>query len=222
MSVLVVSPHPDDETLGCGGTIFKHKKEGKKIYWLLVTGMFRDAGFTEKKIKQRDKEIDAVAKAYGFTEVFNLNLPATRLDTLPLVEIIEKVHEVIKKISPKIIYLPYKDDLHTDHQITHNVVIASTKPFRTPGVEKIFAYETISETELGVPSAKNAFAPNVFVDITPFMDKKIKIMKLYKDEIKKFPFPRSEKNMKTLAAFRGATMGMHYAEAFMLLREFVL
>jgi LmbE family N-acetylglucosaminyl deacetylase len=220
--VLFIAAHPDDETLGCGGSILRHKSQGDKIYWLIVTAMSKSDRFGDERIRLREKEIRAVAKAYNFSHIFKLNLPATRLDRIPLTKIIEKIARIIKKIKAEIVYLPHLGDLHTDHQITHKAILASIKSFRAPSVKKVFAYETVSETEFALPDKKNAFVPNVFVDITPFIDKKIKIMKIYKDEIKRFPFPRSEKNLRALATFRGARMGVRYAEAFMVIEELVL
>ncbi len=220
--VLFIAAHPDDETLGCGGSILKHKALGDEIYWLIVTAMPKSGRFSEERIRSREKEIAAVAKNYIFSNIFKLNLPTTGLDCIPLTRIIENIAGVIKKIKAEIIYFPHLGDLHTDHQITHKAVIAGIKSFRAHSVRKALAYETVSETEFAFPDKKNAFVPNVFVDITPFIDRKIKIMKLYKNAIKRFPFPRSEKNLRALATFRGARMGVRYAEAIMLIEEFIL
>ncbi len=219
--ILVVAAHPDDETLGCGATLLRHKKEQKKIYWLIVTDIYAADGFAQKKIKSRSKEIDMVSRAYDFSGVFKLRFPSTRLDKVPISQIIKRITQVIKTVKPTIIYLPHEGDSHTDHQITHKAVIASTKSFRAPGIKRILAYETVSETEFATANKKNAFLPNVFVDTALFLDKKIEIMKIYKDEIRRFPFPRSTKNLKALATFRGAMMGTRYAEAFMHIREFI-
>ena len=220
--VLFIAAHPDDETLGCGGSILKHKALGDEIYWLIVTAMFKSDICSNKRRQSREKEINAVARAYNFSDIFKLELPSTRLDRIPITRIIENIANIIKSTKAEIIYLPHLGDLHTDHQITHKAVIASIKSFRAPSVKKALAYETVSETEFSLPDKKNAFVPNIFVDITPFIDKKIKIMKLYKGEIKPFPFPRSEKNLRALATFRGARMGVRYAEAFMGIEEFIL
>jgi len=220
-SILVVAAHPDDETLGCGGTLLKHRQSMDKISWLIVTAMTRACGYAENKIMCREKEIEAVTRAYGFSDVFQLGFPAAALDTLSLSSIIQKIREAIIKAKAEVIYLPHAGDLHTDHQITHRAVIASTRSFRTPEVKKILVYETISETEFCVPTKKHNFVPNIFVDVSSLIGKKVAIMRLYKSEIKQSPFPRSSKNIKALATFRGAMAGVRYAESFMLIREFI-
>ena len=220
MKLLFVASHPDDETLGCGGTILRHKSLGDRIYWLIVTNIFEKDGFPKPKVAQRQKEINKVSEMYGFEKIFKLDYPTARLDKYPILEIIQKIGKVIKEIKPDIIYLPNANDTHTDHQITSKAVTACTKPFRYSFLKKVLMYECISETEFAMQTQKNVFIPNTFVDISKFMDKKIQIMKIYKSELKKHPFPRSEKNIKALATFRGATMGSKYAEAFMLVRDF--
>ena len=220
-NVLFVAAHPDDETLGCGGSILKHKKSGDKVYWLIITDMLRSEGFTEERIRARHKEIGTIAAAYGFSGIFKLNLPTAKLDRVPMSEIISQVDGVIKKTKAEVIYLPHAGDIHTDHQITHRAVVSSAKSFKFPQVKRILAYETVSETEFAAPRRNSVFLPNVFTNVTPFMDKKLSLMKLYKGEVKPFPFPRSIKNLKALAAFRGSRMGARYAEAFMLINEFI-
>lgn len=221
-NILAIAAHPDDETLGCGATLIKHRQRKDRISWLIVTAMTRAGGYSEEQIRAGKREIEAVARAYGFFQVFELNFPAAALDTIHFNKIIQKIREVIIKSKAEVIYLPHGGDLHTDHQVTNRAVVASTRSFRTPEVKKILAYETISETEFCMPTKKHFFIPNVFIDVSNFMDKKIAIMRLYKDEIKRFPFPRSSKNIKALATFRGAMMGVRYAESFALIREFIL
>jgi LmbE family N-acetylglucosaminyl deacetylase len=100
MKILAIAPHPDDETLGCGGTLFKHKADGDEIYWLIVTGISEDAGWSNETVKKRDNEIDIVAEKYGFSNVFNLRLPTTKIDTLPVSNLIEEISNVYKKVEP--------------------------------------------------------------------------------------------------------------------------
>lgn len=219
--VLVVAVHPDDETLGCGGTLLKHKKNGDEINWLIVTEMKVDQGFLQKRIDIREKEIDFVSKKYGFQNTINLKLPTTFLDKISPGTIVNRISKVIREIKPEIIYLPFMGDVHSDHRIIFEAVYSCTKRFRYPYIEKILMMETISETEFSSGIREEAFSPNYFVNITGFIDKKIEIMKLYKGEIKHHPFPRSVKNIKALATFRGATSGCKYAESFMLLKEIV-
>tara|TARA_B100001989_G_scaffold235798_1_gene197286 strand:- start:3301 stop:3972 length:672 start_codon:yes stop_codon:yes gene_type:complete len=218
--VLVVAPHPDDETLGCGGTILKHKAQGDEVYWLIVTEMNSKGGYSDKEISERNKQIENVSKAYKFNEVFRLGFESSYLDTLPMAEIIKEFSKVLKKLQPEILYIPFKNDVHSDHEVVFNSIIAASKTFRNKKIKSLYVYETISETDFGsVKSFSDTFTPNVFIDISKFLKKKISIMKIYKSEIKKFPFPRSEKSINALAILRGAQSGTLAAESFMLLKE---
>ena len=218
MKILVIAPHPDDETLGCGGTLFRHKEERDELYWAIVTGISEDMGWPETAVKKRDAEIEAVAKKYGFSDVINFRLPTTRLDTLPLTDLIEKITDVYKKIEPEIIFIPYAYDVHTDHQIIAKAMQATFKWFRYPHIQKALMYETPSETEFNFIE-KRTFNPNIFVNISDHLDDKIEAMRIYESEIGDFPFPRSEKTMCSLAAFRGSQSGYKAAEAFELVYE---
>jgi LmbE family N-acetylglucosaminyl deacetylase len=218
-NILCVAPHPDDETLGCGGTLLKHKDNGDKIYWLIMTNILTEEGYDKVKIEERQQEIDNVAREYGFEDIFKLDLPTTKLDIIPKRQIIEAVSNVINKIKPEEIYLPNRSDVHSDHKITFDSVISSTKTFRCPLIKKILMYETISETEFAPPFQDNAFMPNSFSDIFEFINKKLSIMKIYSTELGAHPFARSLDNLKALAMYRGATAGVNYAESFMLLKE---
>jgi len=213
--VLVVAVHPDDETLGCGGTLLKHKANGDEINWLICT----ETNIENDFYKIRKKEIDEVSKLYDFNSVINLKLKTMQVDEYHMSELIEKISKVINEIKPTIIYLPFKTDIHSDHRKIFESAYSCTKSFRYPFIKKIYMVETLSETEF-VPSTKEeSFIPNVFVDISEFIDKKIKIMKIFKSEIAEHPFPRSERNIRALGTLRGATVGCEYAESFVLLKE---
>lgn len=216
--VICIAPHPDDETLGCGGTLLKHKDNGDDIYWLIVTGINQDDGWKQSDIKKRDIEIDAVEEEYGFTNVFNLRLPTTKIDIIPLSDLIIQISNVYKKVEPDIIYMPFGHDVHTDHQIIVKVLQSTLKWFRYPHIKNVYMYETISETEFNFVENR-VFKPNVFVDVSEYLNKKIEIMEIYKGEMKKFPFPRSEKSIRALAALRGSQSGSNAAEAFELVFE---
>lgn len=217
--VLFVAPHPDDETLGCGGTIMKNRAAGNEVHWLIVTSMTKEQGFSEERIQDRETEIEKVAKEYGFDGVFRLNLPTARLDIIAKEKIISMIGDVINKLRPDTVFLPNCSDVHSDHKITFDAASSSLKTFRSPFIKKVFAYETISETEFAPALSGNAFVPNSFSDITEFLDGKISIMRIYKGEMDEHPFPRSAENIKALSVLRGATAGVRNAEAFMLLKE---
>ena len=216
--VLVIAPHPDDETLGCGGTLFRHKANGDEIYWLIVTGISVDIGWSNDVVKKRDNEINIVAKKYGFSNVFNLRLATTKIDTLPVSDLIEEISNVYKKVEPDIIYMPFAYDVHTDHQIIAKALQSTFKWFRYPHIKKVYMYETPSETEFNFVENK-LFRPKVFVNISLYLEDKIEVMKIYAGEMGEFPFPRSEKIMRALSALRGSQSGFESAEAFELVYE---
>jgi len=216
--ILVIAPHPDDETLGCGGTLFRHKAEGDDIYWLIITGISQEGGWQKIIVKKRDNEIDAVAEKYGFSDVFNLRLPTTKMDTLPISDLIGEISNVYKKVEPSIIYMPFAYDVHTDHQIIGKALQSTLKWFRYPHIKKVLMYETPSETEFNFIEQQK-FSPNVFVDISDYLDDKIETMKIYESEMGEFPFPRSETTIRSLAAFRGSQSGFDVAETFELVYE---
>ena len=219
--VLAIAVHPDDETLGCGGTLLKHKAHGDEIYWLIVTSIKGyenwDLGFSEEQIRKREREIEKVSQVYKFNRVFELEFPTMRLDEVSMSELISKISNVFKEIKPNVIYLPFKNDVHSDHRKVFEAVYSCTKIFRYPFIKKILMMETLSETDFA--DITNSFIPNVFVDISKFLNKKLKIMKIYESEIGKHPFPRSLETMEALAKVRGAQAGYKYAESFMLLKE---
>lgn len=215
--VIIVTPHPDDETLGCGGAILRHKKEGDQVCWLIVTKMGDE--FELSRRTKRNEEIERVKEMYGFDEVFQLNFDAGTLDFIPLGNIINEISQCFNRFQPNIVYLPYRSDIHSDHKIVFDATVACTKWFRYPFVNKVLVYETLSETDFTINPDSNHFHPNVFVDIAPYLEKKIEIMKVYESELIEHPFPRSVKALKSLAYLRGAAAGYEAAEAFMLLKE---
>jgi LmbE family N-acetylglucosaminyl deacetylase len=212
--VLVVATHPDDETLGCGGALFKHKDSGDEIHWMIATEMEE-----LESISQRNIEIDKVVELYDFDSVHRLKLLTTKVDEYSMSELIARISSVVKKVKPNIIYLPFKNDIHSDHKYIFDAAYSCTKSFRYPFIKKIYMMETLSETEFSLSTKECSFIPNVFVDISDYINKKIEAMKMYEGEMGSHPFPRSERNIKALATYRGATAGCEYAESFMLIKE---
>jgi LmbE family N-acetylglucosaminyl deacetylase len=217
--ILVIAVHPDDETLGCGGTLLKHKANGDEIHWLIVTDIKESEGYDISAIKQRNKEIKKVENLYGFTSVNKLDLSTTKVDTYSMSVLVSKISSVIDRIKPDTIYLPFKGDVHSDHKYIFDAAYSCTKIFRYPFIKKIYMMETLSETEFSLSTKEDSFVPNVFIDISKYMNKKIEIMKSYKGEMGEHPFPRNEKNIRALATYRGATSGCDYAESFTLIKE---
>ncbi|MEA4830967.1 hypothetical protein SDC9_14622 [bioreactor metagenome] len=220
-NIIVIAPHPDDETLGCGGTILKHIAYGDNVYWLIVTSIDEQHGFSKEKVDQRNKEIEKVCKIYPFIDTFKLNIPTATLDQVSKGELVNKFGHIFNKVCPDIIYLPFKGDVHSDHKIVFDAAVSCTKWFRYSSIKRVLCYETISETDFGLDPTERNFFPNVFVDITPYLEKKLKAMKIYKSELGTHPFPRNEKVIRSLAMVRGAASGCDFAEAFVLLKEII-
>jgi len=216
--VLVVAPHPDDETLGCGGPLLRLAQSGAQLAWLIVTGISREGGFSEDRVRERDAEIEKVSSLFGFKEVFNLRFPTRQLDRVPFQDLMGRFSAVYESFKPAQVFLPNRSDVHTDHRIVFDVAAACSKWFRFPSVQRVLAYETLSETDfaLGEPSI---FRPNYYVDISNHLERKLEVLQTYKSELDEFPFPRSIEAVRALAKLRGCTAGFNAAEAFQLLRE---
>ena len=217
--VVAVAVHPDDETLGCGGTLLKHKANGDDIHWLIVTSIKEKYGFDARMVENRRQEISTVSSLYDFNGVHNLDFPTMQLDGIPFSRLVERISGVFKKIEPDIVYLPFKGDVHTDHQIAFQAAYSCTKSFRYPSIKKIVMMEILSETEFAPSANADGFVPNMFVDISDFIARKMEIMNVYAIEIGQHPFPRSARNINALATLRGATAGCEYAEGFVILKE---
>ncbi len=216
--ILVVAPHPDDEVLGAGGTLLRRKAEGATVAWLIVTGITAETGWSEDKIKQRADEIKRVTALFGFDSVFELDFPTTQLDQVPMSDLVAAISNVFKTFEPEEVFVPHPSDVHTDHRVVFNAVASCTKWFRYSSVKRVLAYETLSETDFGLGTSQ-AFRPNVFIDIEPYLADKLRAMDIYASEVGVFPFPRSHQAIRALATLRGSASGFKAAEAFELLRE---
>lgn len=214
--ILVVAPHPDDETLGVGGLMLRKKAEGNEVYVLNMTNIDLSYGYSENKIKQRNDEISKMIKAYDLDGYYNLNLKPAGLDSYPEEEIVKKIGNIFNEVRPNVVILPYHKDVHSDHRITFNLCYSCTKNFRYPFIKKILMMETPSETDFVM--YEHTFKPNYFIDVSDFIDKKIEIAKIYESEIFEHPFPRSERNIRAYGTIRGAAIGVNSAEAFVLVK----
>jgi LmbE family N-acetylglucosaminyl deacetylase len=217
--VVVVALHPDDETLGCGGTLLKHKESGDQIHWLICTEMKVEDGFSEEKIDVRNKEISKVGGMYAFDSVHRLGLSTMKVDEYSVSELVSKVSEVFQEIKPTKLYLPFKNDIHSDHRYMFDAVYSCTKIFRYPYIKSIYMMEVLSESEFSVSLNGDGFIPNVFIDTSDFHCQKKNIMEVYEGELREHPFPRSIKTIDALSILRGSTAGCKHAESFMLIKE---
>ena len=217
MKILIIVPHPDDEVLGCGGTIAKHSKRGDEVYLCIVTKAYTP-DWSEEFLKNRTKEIEKANKILGIEKTYFLNYPTVKLDTIPQKELNEAISKVVDEIKPDVAYIPHKGDLNKDHRLIFESSLVATRPVNHK-VKRILSYETLSETEWG--QSIEPFIPNVYVDVSKTFEKKIEAMKAYESELKQYPHPRSLEIIEALAKKRGSEVGVNFAEAFVLIREVI-
>ncbi len=216
MKVLVVSPHPDDETLGAGGTILRLMSEGHEVYWLNVTAILNEERFSKDMIEKRRNQLQEIEDFYHFAGVYHMNMPTAELESVDSGEAIGKIGEIFRKIDPELLILPDYNDAHSDHKRVFDWCYACSKVFRFPSIKQVMTMEIISETDFGGPS--DPFKANYYVDISDYMDRKIHAMEIYDTELGASPFPRSIENIKALAMLNGTKAGVRYAEAFRLIK----
>ena len=212
--ILVIAPHPDDEVLGCGGTIKKYAQLGANISLCVVTVAYMPQ-WTEDFIKDRPRQIRAAADVLGVKDIYPLDFPTVRLDTLPQKELNEKIADVVRKVKPDTLYIPHRGDLNRDHQLVHEAALVAARPTAGQSIKHVLAYEARSETEWGFLP----FIPTVYEDIADEMESKVEAMRVYASEVKDFPHPRSLEAIDALAKTRGSEAGLKRAEAFMLIRS---
>lgn len=218
--IMVIVAHPDDEVLGIGGTILKHVAKKDEVSALILgDGELSRGSATPTDVIKREKQAKEISKKLGFKNLFLEKLPDNQFDSISLLSITKIVEKYIDKIKPDIIYMHHGGDLNIDHRITFQAVLTACRP--QPGffVKRILTFETPSSTEWSTEGIGKIFVPNFYNDISDFIDKKIEVLKIYKDEMKTFPHPRSYEGATILAKFRGMTVGYKYAEAFEIIRE---
>ena len=219
-NVLVVSAHPDDEILGAGGTLIRHRNNDDAITWIIITGLFKESGFSEERILSRKNEISEVAKRLDIKNVYHFDFPTMSLTDSDLGPLISKISKVFLEVKPEVVYVMNRSDAHSDHRVTFDAVAACTKSFRYPFISEVLMYECLSETEFAPALPEKIFKPTCNIDITDQMEEKIELMNVYESELGDHPFPRSARNIKALATFRGASCGVEYAEAFQIIKSY--
>jgi LmbE family N-acetylglucosaminyl deacetylase len=220
-SVLIIAPHPDDEVLGCGGTIARYTSSGNDVSVLIVTRGIPNI-FPVDEIEETRLELRKAHSLLGISETVFLDFPAPTLDVVPKHQIADAIRRVVVDFRPQVVFFPHYGDLHADHKAVHYATLVATRPVGDNPVRRLLCYETLSETDWGMPSSSEAFIPNVFVDITQYLDVKLRAMACYESQLGQGPCSRSLKTLKSLAHLRGATANLEAAEAFMLIREISL
>jgi len=217
--VLVIAPHPDDEVLGVGGTMARLAHEGHDVFVSIVTrgdpSMF-DPGL----IEQGRQEALKAHQLLGVRDtIFMEGFPAALLDTVPHSRLNEALCKVLNDVKPQVLFIPFNGDIHLDHRLVFQSALVAARPSSTQHIQVIYAYETLSETNWNAPLLNPGFVPNVYFDISPFLEVKLEAMRVYQTQLKLFPHERSLEAIRALARLRGATVGFEAAEAFVLIRS---
>ena len=222
--VLVVAAHPDDEILGCGGTMALHSQRGDEVYVLIlgegVTSRDekRDRERREKEIAELKHQVEAANKIVGTKKTFLFDFPDNRFDSVALLDMVKTVETIKKRVNPDIIFTHHQGDLNIDHQITFRAVMTAFRPMRGEKAKEVYSFEVPSSTEWNAPIPASYFMPNYFIDVSNTLELKIKAMKEYKSEIMEYPHPRSPEAIRIYARFRGIQVGLEAAEAFEVIR----
>ncbi len=224
-TVLVIAAHPDDEVLGCGGTILKHSQEGDKVFVIIAA-----EGLTSRQNK-RNREIvsnelnDLIVTANKAAEILQvagiefLQLPDNRLDSMDRLDLIKLIEEKIRKFEPEIVYTHHSGDVNVDHRRLYEATITACRPMPGNKVNRILTYEVLSSTDWQPKGSYESFQPNVFVDISRQLQKKMEALNIYASEMRPWPHSRSIKAVEHLGRLRGSQVGREAVEAFNLLRE---
>jgi LmbE family N-acetylglucosaminyl deacetylase len=217
-TVLVIAAHSDDEALGCSGTIAKHVANGDVVHVLFMTDGVGSRQVSDLGADDRKAAAQVAGDILEITSMRNLNFPDNKMDSVPLLDVAKEIEAMVVEIAPDIIYTHHVGDLNVDYQITHKAVMTACRP--QPGfcVKEIYAFEVLSSTEWQTPGLM-PFIPNVFVDITNFMQIKKKVLEAYKLEMREVPHSRSIENVFQLNKLRGNSVGVYCAESFISIRE---
>lgn len=215
--VLVVAPHPDDEVLGCGGTMARMVDAGLDVHVVVVTSGKPPAYSAESVARVRD-EARRSHEFLGIAATHFLDFPAAALDTVPAGELNAGVGALIREIAPDTLFVPFLGDIHQDHQLAFLAAMVAARPRDGKAPSRILAYETLSETNWYAAPTTPAFVPNLFIDISATLERKLAAFSIFESQVKAFPDERSLTTIEALARLRGSTVFLHAAEAFMLVR----
>lgn len=220
--ILVIAPHADDEVLGCGATMAKVCAKGDEVFVLICTNASVGAPelFSEELIKQIRNEAVNAHRLIGVKETFFLDFPAPALDQYPRYKMSNEISAIIKKIGADTVYIPHRGDCHKDHAVIHECAMVACRPLGNCSIKHVYAYETLSETEWGEPTAADFFVPVKYNTFTnKEFQKKLDAMSCFMSQLYSFPASRSLEAIEALAKYRGCTIFAERAEAFEVIRD---
>ena len=221
-TILIVAAHPDDEVLGCFATVSKLIMQGYEAYTLILSGgkTSRD-NFDKQEIDVLKQEMFEANNYIGIKKVFQADFPDNSFDSVPLLNIVKEIEKIKRQVSPGVIFTHHSGDMNIDHQITHRAVLTATRPMVGECIRSIYSMEIPSSTEWNSFTKDTIFVPDVFVDVTDTIEKKVKAMSIYKSELKEYPHPRSLTFIKELAKSNGVKVGLKFSENFKLIRQII-
>lgn len=214
--VMVVAAHPDDEVLGCGGTLIRHSQLGDDIHIVTLTDGVgsREAGGEAA----RNEALEFVVKKLGATNKA-FSFPDNQMDTIPFLQIVQSIEAELDRYSPDLIYTHHYSDLNIDHKLCHQAVLTAVRPQPDCSVKEILCFEVPSATDWG---ASSNFNPNKFVRITEQLEEKETLLNAYEVELRAYPHARSKEAIWSRSIFRGTQVGLEHAEAFFIARKITL
>ena len=217
--VLVIAAHPDDEVLGCGGTIARLAREGRDVHIAILGEGITSRTASREEVDPAElvalaRDADKVGALLGAASVRRFDLPDNRFDQVPLLDVVKLIESVIDEIRPSEVFTQHGGDLNIDHAVTFRATMTATRPMTGAPVRALYAYEVASSTEWAFGRFEPAFEPNHFVDISDTLEVKIRAMALYESESRAYPHPRSPEALEAVARKWGSTVGVVAAEAF--------
>jgi LmbE family N-acetylglucosaminyl deacetylase len=214
----VIAPHADDEVLGCGGTIARLSAQGSKVDVVTVT-KGQPPNFSTELAETVAAEGRRAHHRLGVNQSHFLDLPAAALDQVPHSAVNAAVGKILNDIAPDTLFVPFIGDIHLDHQVVFNAALVWARPRSEAAPCRVWAYETLSETNWWAPGITPPFVPNCFIDISSYLDAKVAAFECFRSQVKQFPDERSPEAIRALARTRGASVFREAAEAFMLVRQ---
>ena len=225
MQILIIAAHPDDEVLGCGGTIAKHVQNGDEVHVVILA-----EGVTSRdKVRERESRAgelsqlaqvaQEVGRILGVQSVELHDFPDNRMDSVDLLDVVKVVETFIGKYKPDMVYTHHSGDVNIDHRIVHQAVVTACRPLPGQCVKTLLFFEVPSSSEWQTFGSAPAFLPNYFVDISDCLNKKLQALEAYGSEMRPWPHSRSLAAVEHLARWRGATVGVEAAEGFVLGRK---
>lgn len=217
---MVVAAHPDDEVLGCGGTLTRYAAEGHHVFSLIlgegVTSRDGDPRRHPRAIRRLSRESDRANQRLGVKRVFRYAFPDNRFDAVPLLDIIKAIEAVKREVRPTVVFTHHAHDVNIDHQITFKAALAAFRPLPGETVRELYAFYVLSSTDWQAPVA---FAPTYYVNISATVGKKVQALRAYRSEIREYPHPRSVRGVLIEATRTGLRVGLEKAEAFEVIRK---